>query len=134
MSAKNWRMPGVVGWKPQWFDMPETPFIEPGKPFVYPNRTLDGPGYLYVAASLNLTKIGIASNVKARLRTLNAGSAAEVALLFARVFASYAEAAAAERLLHERFAPHRHHGEWFLLQDDDLASLRSELEAADAQA
>ncbi len=76
------------------------------------------PVYAIAALGQGLVKLGKAGNVARRLAGLQTASPVPLTLL--KVFDGYADE---ELELHERFAAHRHHGEWF-----ELAPIRDALD------
>ena len=77
----------------------------------------DGPkGWVYfiICADLPRCKIGFTKGgVHKRLKNLQTGSSSELIML-----AAHPGTPKTERLLHERFAEHSIHGEWFELTDE----------------
>ncbi len=72
-------------------------------------RPRSGGVYFVQAGEGGPIKIGVASNVRERLQTLQTGSAVVLRLLGV----AYDATAPEEAALHERFAAHRIRGEWF---------------------
>ncbi len=73
----------------------------------------EGPGFVYVMERAGHLKIGLSTDPEKRLRQIQTASPEPIALIATRQFANRLTAAAAERLLHKRFARKRHVGEWF---------------------
>lgn len=80
-------------------------FPKPQAPY-----TLKTEGFIYFvqAEAGGLVKIGWATNVEKRLATMQM-----VCPIPLTVLARFAGSVPAERALHQRFAAHRQHGEWF---------------------
>lgn len=74
--------------------------------------------YVFGAAGTQLVKIGRANDVRQRLSDCQTGSPLILAVLWSRE-TDYASLA--ESTLHQRFAKHRAHGEWFSLGADPLS-------------
>ena len=72
----------------------------------------DGPLLTYFIRCGDAVKIGCARNIRARLATLQTGSAAPLELL--------ATTTEPESVMHSRFAMHRLRGEWFALTPEIL--------------
>lgn len=71
--------------------------------------------YFVQAAVVNLIKIGMATNIRSRVRSIAGDSPVKLALL------GYVDGARdREAELHVRFQAHRHHGEWFRPADELL--------------
>lgn len=79
--------------------------------------------YVYLISGIGLTKIGIADNVKTRLKNFRAGSPVELSLIYSF---KINDALSVESFLHKKYADKRHHGEWFSLSDQDIESIRQE--------
>jgi hypothetical protein len=68
---------------------------------------------VYVMEAGEHTKIGVATEPRARLKSLQAGCPLEIHLLGHLRFASFPVARAIEAEMHNVFAEFRGHGEWF---------------------
>lgn len=75
--------------------------------------------YVIQAAS-GAVKIGIAQDVKARLRELQTGNHEHLTTLYQLEFANREIAAALELVLHKRYTNHALRGEWFTVDTDRL--------------
>jgi hypothetical protein len=82
-------------------------------------KDYSGSVVYFIGAYRGLIKIGVARDVRARLRTLQTGSGVPLTLLTA-VPGSFA----LERHYHARFAAYRRHGEWFERHPTLLAEIR----------
>lgn len=80
--------------------------------------------YFVRAVTLDLVKIGVTDDAVKRMRALATTSPDALALL-----GIMAGSVAKERLLHERFAANRSHGEWFRPDDDILFYIRKNCQA-----
>lgn len=80
-------------------------------------RKKDKDRYLYLISGGGLTKIGIADDVKKRVKTLNLASPVQL-----EVIASFfvPNAMTVEGELHTRFKDKRVRGEWFDLSQSDI--------------
>lgn len=84
-------------------------------------KSISPSAYVYFIHSANgLTKIGVASDVKKRLHTLNTASPVELELLF---YFEPKDAKRTETYLHKVFAHKRIKGEWFNLTSRDIAKV-----------
>jgi T5orf172 domain. len=73
--------------------------------------------YIYfIQADNNLIKIGITNNLRTRIRTLCNQNACKLSLLGVIECDSFEN----ERALHDKFAKHRLHGEWFSPNEEIL--------------
>lgn len=73
--------------------------------------------YLYLIKSNNHFKIGVASEIEARLRSLQIGNPVE--LIIHSCF-EFGNATYVEQSIHQKFIAKRERGEWFSLNDADL--------------
>ena len=73
--------------------------------------------YLYVVKCNEYYKIGVASNVEARLAALQTGNPYE---LIVKSCFEFDNANSIEQALHQKFSEKQKHGEWFVLNDDDV--------------
>ena len=78
---------------------------------------MDKPGHIYLLKANGLHKIGRSKDVDRRMGQIQPKLPYASELVLS---AKVADAAAAERMLHERFADRRVRGEWFSLNDIDL--------------
>ena len=85
----------------------ERPTANPGRCFVY--AVGDGHGH---------TKIGIANDIQARIRTLQTGNASRLYLICYVAVSSRDDAERIESLCHEELRDERMCGEWFSVYDD----------------
>lgn len=74
-------------------------------------------GHIYVIKQDNLYKIGRSSNIKQRLWQFKD---AEVISTYETI-----DCIKDEKILHKKFKAKRHHGEWFNLNNEDLASIKN---------
>lgn len=92
-----------------------------------PPRRLKGEhaGYIYVARNDGRFKVGMSRRPDKRIRNIQVDSATTVSL-----FLSYhvPNMLGEERLLKTRFKDRSLHGEWFMLNDDDLNFIRERVE------
>ena len=79
--------------------------------------------YIVEVEALDRYKIGCAAFPEPRIDALR--TAGQVPLRLLRVI-RHPQAKALERILHERYAAHRRHGEWFDLPKEVLTSLLAE--------
>ena len=77
-----------------------------------------GPYVYFIGGEVGAIKIGYSKAPKERLTTLQIGSPIPLAIL-----ASFAGSMADEARLHERYAAHRLHGEWFERHPDILEEI-----------
>jgi hypothetical protein len=83
------------------------------------------PTWVYAITCGEHTKIGIATDVPARLRGLQGSNPYPVKVYGTRLFESYSTARLIEMELHREFAEHRGYGEWFKIDPETvMASLR----------
>lgn len=75
------------------------------------------PWTVYLAKSGDLHKIGMACDLRQRLKNLRNGSAIPVKHVVHVVVCCWVTARAIERALHQQYALERHHGEWFTLTE-----------------
>jgi len=88
------------------------------------NQQASSQSYIYIIQAENgLCKIGISTNPKRRLSTLQTGSPVSLKLIF-QFEGNYDT----EEQLHNMFAHKQQHGEWFRLSNDDLASIAEIIE------
>lgn len=73
----------------------------------------DGPCIYFISDGQGHVKIGIASNLKSRLSTLQVGSAFELSVIHAEYVDSVTEASEREREYHALFAQDYIRGEWY---------------------
>lgn len=78
--------------------------------------------YLIRCETTGLIKIGKANNVKARLSTMQTGSASELTLV-------HTIDGDIEKDLHKFFAENRVKGEWFKIEAEDIISISAKLKA-----
>lgn len=92
--------------------------------FPWPTRqaVTDQRAVYFIQADNGFIKIGVAKNPRARLRTLQAMSPVRLRL----VLVLPGIGAKGEAELHERFAEHRSHGEWFCPASEILAYIRGQ--------
>jgi len=84
------------------------------------NQQVTPISYIYIIQSENkLYKIGISTNPRKRLSTLQTGSPVPLKLLI-----QFEGCDDDEKQLHDLFIHRRQRGEWFRLSDDDLASIK----------
>lgn len=82
------------------------------------------PTWVYAITCGDHTKIGIATDVGARLRGLQGGNPYAVAVFGTRLFGGYSLARQIEKELHAEFAAVRGYGEWFRIDPEQvMASL-----------
>lgn len=84
-------------------------------------KTHSWKGYLYLLESNGLYKIGYSTEPETRLRRLQTGSACPIKIVHTIRTGIYREI---ERQLHARFWRKRLHGEWFVLDDTDVAYIK----------
>lgn len=80
--------------------------------------------HLYIFKALNnpIYKIGVSDNVIARLETIKTMSPIEVTIY--DVYRDLKDAMRVEKLLHKRFVKERSHGEWFILNGEQVIKLK----------
>ena len=71
-------------------------------------------GLYLIRAENKLIKVGITQDIYARLSVLKGNSPLSLELIF------WCDAGWSERILHKRFENKRSHGEWYLLEEDDI--------------
>lgn len=83
--------------------------------------TQNTPCYVYFATTSNgYTKIGISTNIEARLSGLQIGNPDEIQIFTVIRFSSVQLATQAELMLHKKYAKYRKNGEWFSLDCNQL--------------
>ena len=80
---------------------------------------------VYAICAGGLVKIGMTTNLKKRMETLQTMCPSRIALV-----GVMAGGYQAENRLHRVFAAYRDHGEWFQLDDEALRCLRDQLNGA----
>lgn len=78
---------------------------------------------VYIVRCGEFVKIGTTGNFRSRLRSIRAATPHPISVLF-----TFAGGVPEERELHNRFAAHKHHYEWFRLEGalaDYIASLKA---------
>lgn len=84
---------------------------------------------LYLVSAANgLTKIGVAISPLRRLVTLRSDSPEQLELIH---MSAVEDAKSVEMSLHTEFTDKRSHGEWFRLNEEDIASIRARYPASD---
>lgn len=80
------------------------------------------PVFVYVIKGGPFIKIGISSDINARIGQLKTGSQYPISLAYYRGCESRPDALLWEKTLHNRLSKYRHKGEWFYIHDriDDL--------------
>lgn len=81
-------------------------------------------GFVYVIGGGGLYKIGASQNVEHRLIDLQVGSPVPLKVVCVIKTTQYTHISL-ERALHRRLVDKRRHGEWFDLDESDLARLRA---------
>lgn len=71
--------------------------------------------YVIEGRQTGQVKIGVASNVKARLESMQSGSPVDLWLRFSMKMKDSASAVAVELAVHNRLSAHRQRGEWFMV-------------------
>ncbi len=82
--------------------------------------------YLIQCDNLQLVKIGKASNVNKRLKTLQVGNPHSLYCIASLEFAFSNEALLFEQKLHKKYEEYNVRGEWFEISQRDLISLKNE--------
>ena len=86
----------------------------------------DFSGYIYLIQAANgLTKIGKSADVHKRLNQIKANSPVDVKLIYSKFVK---DADAEEKWLHKLYSGQRIRGEWFRLDDLDVADIRESLQ------
>jgi hypothetical protein len=81
-------------------------------------------GAIYVIRIGDRYKIGLSLNPEQRIASMQLPAKPDVVLIFRT-----SKAAELERTLHTKYAAHREHGEWFLLQKPQIAEIHKVCEA-----
>lgn len=92
----------------------------------------DVPTSVYVIASGDLLKIGVARDPAKRLRTIKTGNPHGTTLVASREFMSAKSAYNVESRLHRFFHRHRKHGEWFAVSPGAAKARLKEIPELDA--
>jgi hypothetical protein len=92
----------------------------------YCERGSDPTGFVYVIESGRYYKIGSTKNPKNRFRKYITENPNKIEVVIQKEAYSYIDA---EKLLHELFNEKRCHGEWFLLNEEDLVLIKERLRA-----
>ncbi len=80
------------------------------------------PGHVYLFRSENgLYKIGSSEHVERRLSILRSSSPIAIDIVWAEWFDN---ALLVEKKFHKKFAAKKHHGEWFILNDEDIQFIK----------
>jgi len=78
---------------------------------------------VYLIRAGDFAKLGVTTNLKARVRSLKTGSPFELDVMASTRFADDDEARSSERELLDRFAHRRSQGEWFLFHSSMLSAV-----------
>lgn len=80
------------------------------------------PGVVYLLRYGNHCKIGMTTDLRTRIQTINTSLTSKVELLHTIETNNHIDL---ERELHERFAAKRCNGEWFLLDEQDIEQIKT---------
>lgn len=96
--------------------------------FVPPAKREATQTNVYVMACRDAVKIGIATDVERRRRSLQTSCPDEVTVLSTVLLASFAEARATEKRMHAAFAQYRTFGEWFRMPQAPVLDMLATVE------
>lgn len=96
-----------------------------------PEKTDTGTGFVYLIRCRELTKIGQSANPSHRIATIDSGVPFELEVIGVIESDDYVNL---EIRLHGVFASKRRKGEWFLLEESDIAWIRSKYEVKPLEA